>query len=275
LAVAAQFRIRDGEWELECSADEAFLAERLPALVAELLALKRAGGPPVEPPPVEPPPPVGPPTVRVTINGTITDYWSGAPVPGAEIRLDPLTATSVGDGNYVLDGDVIEGSYANGAMFVVTNPDRYVDTFSLSRPPLPTEFQASIVARADLARQYTLLDLSMVHPTHAAVIVELLDADRAPLEMVPYTDLTLTPITGGLPVGVGPAFFGPTGDVLALREQTVSRAENGRARAAFLDVPRGDYYLTLLTSRDGAIRQAATYVNADSNVTLCELVLSD
>jgi hypothetical protein len=63
--------------------------------------------------------------------------------------------------------------------------------------------------------------------------------------------------------------------VLGLREQTVSRTDNGRARAAFLNVPRGDYYLTLRTSRDGATRHAATYVHADSNVTLCELVLSD
>ena len=146
--------------------------------------------------------------------------------PGAR-----ASTTSDTSGRFVLLGQAAGAD----ARLKVTGADVFAPTTTGSFEVVSaTSLSAFAVSNADLNRQAAL---GRTRPTGSTVvIVHLLDSSRAPLELVPATDLALFDV-GGRPVGDGPYFFGPAGDVEPQEQLSVSRAFNGKARAGFFDVP--------------------------------------
>jgi len=240
-----RIRIRLGELEVECTGDDVFVATRLPDLVSDLLRRLRDQPPGPTPPAPEPPSPL---PRTVSIAGAVIDYFSLNPVTAARVTATGLTpgmsGTSDAAGRFAISGQA-----AGAECFLSVGDVRnFVDTatgpFTVAAAPLTlTAFAATAT---DLNRQYAILGRT---PSRGlgVVIVHLLDATGHPLEMVTASDVALAADNGSL-VGTGPFFFGPSGDLDPLL--TVSRAFNGKARAAFLDVPAGGCTLQV-TARSG------------------------
>jgi hypothetical protein len=81
-----------------------------------------------------------------------------------------------------------------------------------------------------------------VDPLAAFVVIDIRDMLGLPLEGIPLADITLTDALGA-PMGAGPYFFNSVG--ILDDGILVSTAYNGRARAAFLNVPAGVYTVTV------------------------------
>lgn len=245
-----RIRIRHGavELEVELAGDEAFLVDRLPQVVSELLRRvtsqdstsapqRPAGQAPGEP-------------ALVSIAGDVRDYWSDIAVVGAQVRTIGLTPEVSGqsdaDGRFVMAGQATGGS----CVVAVAGPDGYLETtMPLELSNGPTTCTALAVAVPDMRRQQEVIG-GVPAPNSALVLVHMFDAAGSPLEMVPLADIALL-TEGGRPVGDGPFFFGTTGDIQPQAELSICRALDGRARAAFLNVPPGDHALQL-TAPDGA-----------------------
>jgi hypothetical protein len=248
-----RIRLRLGDLEVECTSDDVFVATRLPDLVSDLLRRLRDQQPVPTPHPSEFPSPL---PRTVSIAGTVIDYFSGNPVTAARVSATGLTpdlsGTSDAAGRYAFSGQT-----AGAECFLsVTDVESFVETatgpFKVAAAPLTlTAFAATAT---DLNRQYAIVGRS---PSSGlgVVIVHLLDAAGRPLEMVTASDVALAADNGPL-VGAGPFFFGPAGDIEP--QLTVSRAFNGTARAAFLDVPAGSCTLQVTASNGGLAFQRAT-----------------
>ena len=243
-------RIRLGDLEVECTGDEAFVTTRLPDLVSDLLRRLRDQPTLPSPPPGESP---SPQPRTVSIAGSAINYFSGNPVGAARVSATGLTprlsGTSDTSGRYAFSGD----SEGAECFLSVTGVENFVDTatgpFKVADSPLTlTAFAATAT---DLNRQFATVGRSRSAGS-GVVIVHLLDASGQPLEMVTASDVTLA-ADNGSPVGAGPFFFGPSGDIDP--QLTVSRAFDGKARAAFLDVPAGGCTLQV-TVPSGAVRLA-------------------
>jgi hypothetical protein len=246
-----KIRIRHGDLEVECTGDEVFVATRLPELLSELL--RRIGSQP--PSPTSQP---GPEPRPIGITGDVRDYFTDGPIEGALVTaaglVPELSATSDASGHVVLLGQAA----GSDTRLTVAGVDAFAPTttgpFVVASATLTLPVFA--VANVDLERQYTALGLTRP-PGSTVVIVHLLDTNLAPLELVPASDLVLAD-AGGRPVGDGPYFFGPGGDVQPRELLSVSRAFEGRARAAFLAVPAGDSILQLTVARPGGGFQRVT-----------------
>jgi hypothetical protein len=182
----------------------------------------------------------------VRITGHVRDYWSGSRLGGATVSttgLDPeLSATSDAAGRFELSGEV-EGS---SGFLRVTGLSNYVDTTSGPLTFSGTQAPPAL-ARADVNRQYAIVGRAQ-DPGTAVIVAHLQDAAGNPLESVPASDISLT-TEGGRPVGEGPFFFGPAGDIRPQAELPRSQEFDGRARAAFLNVPPGRHVLAVRTAR--------------------------
>jgi len=266
-----KIRIRQGDLEIECTGDDAFISTRFPELVSDLL--QRMAGQQPGPRPQEPEQPTSQSRL-VSVAGNAIDYFTNGAVAEARViargLLPELAGTSDSAGRYAFSGQA-----AGNELFVtVADLDGFADTssgpFRITTAPLT--LTASAAATADLNRQYTNVGLTPSAGS-AVVIVHLLDATRGPLEMVPVADLVLIG-DDGAPKGLGPFFFGPDGDIKPQEELSVSRSFDGRARAAFLNVPAGDYTLQLTApgSRTGLQRVTAR-VRAAGGASIVEAVL--
>ena len=102
------------------------------------------------------------------------------------------------------------------------------------------------------------------------VIVHLLNASGQPLEKVAAADVVLA-ADNGSPVGAGPFFFGPAGDIDP--GLTVSGVFNGRSRAAFLDVPAGGCTLRV-TAPNGGLERATVRLLANTGAVIAEAALT-
>jgi len=237
--IEAKIRIRRGDYEIECAADEAFLEGKLPALAAKLIAVLENGAEREGPP--QPPAETG---VRVT--GHVRDYWSGARLGGATVStagLDPeLSAASDAAGRFELSGEsaVTSGFLRVGAVsgHVETTSGPLMFSGTQSPPAL---------AQTDLNRQYAIVG-RREEPGTVFVIAHLQDAAGNPLESIPAADITLSTLDGQ-PVGDGPFFFGAAGDIQPQAVLQRSQGFEGRARAAFLNVPPGRLVLAVRTAR--------------------------
>jgi len=259
--VETRIRIRLGDLEVECIADDAFVATRLPDLVSDLLRRLRDQQPAPTLPPSEPPSPL---PRTVSIAGSAINYFNGNPLPAAQVSATGLTpglsGTSDASGRYALSGD----STGAECFLSVTDVENFVDTatgpFRVGAAPLT--LTAVALSATDVNRQYVSVGRSRPDGL-GVVIVHLRDGSGQPLETVPASDVTLATDTGS-PVGVGPFFFGPAGDIEPAL--TVSRAFNGRARAAFLDVPAGGCTLQV-TAPTGERATVRLFASAGAVIT--------
>ena len=262
-----RIRIRLGDLEVECNGDEAFVATRLPDLVSDLLRRLRDQPAPT-PPPSEPPSPL---PRTVSIAGTVIDYFNGNPLTAARVSATGLTpglsGTSDASGRYTLSGDA-----AGAECFLsVTGVQNFVDTatgpFKVAAAPLTlTAFAATAT---DLNRQYTTVGRTRPDD-RGVVIVHLLDASGQPLEMAAASDVVLA-ADNGAPLGAGPFFFGAAGDIDP--GLTVSGVFNGRARAAFLDVPAGGCTLRV-TAPNSGLQRATVRLLANAGAVIAEAALT-
>ena len=147
-----RIRIRLGDLEVECTGDDAFIATRVPDLVSDLLRRLRDQPAPT-PPPSEPSSPL---PRRVSIAGTVINYFNGNPLTAARVSATGLTpslsGTADASGRYTLAGD----SAGAECFLAVTGVQDFVDTatgpFKVAAAPLTlTAFAATAT---DLNRQY-------------------------------------------------------------------------------------------------------------------------
>jgi hypothetical protein len=262
-----RIRVRVGDLEVECVGDESFVLERAPKLISELVELLRRPCDTAAPSEV---PDASTPDSRVLVSlaGTVRDYWTTAPIAGADITIvgDGIRFSGRSDdgGRFVLSARAAEGR----ASLVVGGPTNYIETiepFDLTAKPVTRD--AFAVTTADVNRQYISIGKTPV-PDSAIVIVHLLDAAGGPLEMVPLADISLIGVDGRV-VGDGPYLFGASGDLQDNGDLSVSRAFDGRARAAFLDVPAGAHTLQVTArSRGGGFTRTVLPVEARGNATV-------
>ena len=151
--------------------------------------------------------------------------------------------------------------------FSVTGVQNFVDTatgpFKVAAAPLTlTAFAATAT---DLNGQDTTVGRTRPDG-RGVVIVHLLNASGQPLEKVAAADVVLA-ADNGSPVGAGPFFFGPAGDIDP--DLTVSGVFNGRSRAAFLDVPAGGGTLRV-TAPNGGLERATVRLLANAGAVIAE-----
>ena len=195
--------------------------------------------------------------MAVNLSGVVRDYWSSAPIAGAQVTtlgLKPLlVGTSDKSGRFALSGR----ARVTSALLAIKGPAGYVETImpvTLADTPMVIDTWA--VSASDLARQSASMGKAPV-PNTTVVIVDLVDAAGQPLERVPLTDVSLLGSDGG-PLGDGPYCFGPGGDLQGQSDLSTSCAFDGRARMAFLAVPEGNH--TLQVTAAGADNRAAPLV---------------
>ncbi len=202
--------------------------------------------------------------VSVTVTGAVEDYFTNAAVPAVDVAV----GTSSPSGSTAADGSyIIQGVVPSATLLLTTSKTGYRPTRNLAVSAMSGTVTAdlSVVAAADVQRQYTSVSLVATAGT-AVVFVELVDGSGAPRTGIPASDITLVDGTQS-PVGVGPYFFGPAGDVVPLTDLSQSTDFGGRARAAFLNVPVGTHTLRVA---DGGQTLSTEVVAATGGVTLVE-----
>jgi hypothetical protein len=236
--VETRVRISVGDVEVEAAGEEQFIVDRLPGLLSDLLGrLAHESEPAKAASPEDAAQPA--PAKLASIAGHVRDYWSGTAVGGIQVTtlgLNPNLASRSDDaGRFVMSGR----STGNRCLLVTSALEAYAETVvPIELSVGPSTLSAVAVAKADINRQFASLGVSR-EPDSGVVILHLLDVKGAPLEMVSSADISLI-AANGLVVGSGPYFFGAAGDLLTQTELPLSRAFDGRARAAFVNVPNGD-----------------------------------
>lgn len=259
-----RIRIRVGNVELEVVGEEEFVTNRLPNLVADLMArlvLNDVSG--AEPPPGDMP---LPDTRFVSIAGDIRDYWTNTLIAEATISTIGLLPKPIVQsdeaGRFILSGQ----STGQQCYLLVSGHAGYVETSNLVESSSGSViFSAVAVAIPDISRQYTSVGLTF-SPDMTILIVDLLDSKGGPLEGVSAGDITLKTEIGN-PVGNGPYFFGASGDVQNQATMPISQAFANRARVAFLSVPPGEHILQV-TAAGAANVQATVAVLAARGATV-------
>lgn len=176
--------------------------------------------------------------------GSVLDYWTLSPVPGALVITlsPPLIDVSDMAGEYLLEGFDPESSVVIKASRTpghreTNNPGAQIGEQSVN-------LDTWVAAEADLARQFA--SVGIVRQCDAAIVVaDMRDPDGLPLEGVPLADVVLT--DGAMQaIGDGPYYFGAAGDIVDPGFLNISTAFLGRgARVAFLNVPIGPAVLSV------------------------------
>ncbi len=177
------------------------------------------------------------------LSGKVMDYFGATAVQDAMLAtdgLDPaLMTTSAIDGAYQLD--VAVGS----ALYIVASKAAYRPTrnSSLTIGEMPIEQDVYVMTEQDVKNQYTAVGATPLTGT-AILIAELRRNDGTPLEGIPLANVTLLDANNQPVPGIkGPYFFNDAGSVDAAL--TTATAFNGKSRAAILDVPPGNYTLSV------------------------------
>jgi hypothetical protein len=267
-----KIRIRLGDIEVECTGDDVFVTTRLPELVSDLLRRMADRSPASTPQPSDPQPSSEP--RPVSIAGTLLNYFSEGPIQAARVTatglLPEIGGTTDAAGRYAFSGHAAGGECFLSVADVNNFSDTTTGPFNVTSSPLT--LNAFAASTADVNRQYTVLGLPPSRSL-AMVIVHLIDASGGPLEMVPASDLLLI-AEDGSPIGDGPFFFGPAGDVQSQQELMFSRAFNGRARAAFLSVPAGDCIVQLTANSSNGLERVTARVRANRGTSIVDVALS-
>jgi hypothetical protein len=180
-----------------------------------------------------------------TLSGTAIDYFSAAALPGTSVASDGIapqvTATAAADGTYMLAVPV------GSKLFLVASHASYRDTRSVPLVTNDTAVMQDVYAMstADVTRQYTTLGKSPT-ASKAFLIADLRMHDGTAVTGIPLANVSLLDSQNQRVAGViGPYFIGSVGDV----DMTVTTATvygtPARSRVALLDVPPGNYTLSV------------------------------
>lgn len=173
--------------------------------------------------------------------GMIKDYAEPAMLPNTAVTtlgLTPaLSASSDAAGAYMLE------NVPPGSVFyphVMPSGETYRPTVNQAVSVLDGDVTLDLAAvTAVYAQRQNATAGVPVAPNTSIVLLDLVKPDGTPYTGVAANALTIEPIGGGVPLGVGPFFIGATGDIDPLL--ATSTDFGGRARAAFLNVPPGSY----------------------------------
>lgn len=200
----------------------------------------------------------GPRTVAVS--GTVKDYFSKAAIDSVELSLDghsSVNPIAAPNGQFDLSLSISTGELVT----IVATREGYRPT----RNPgftagSNTTVSLHAVSEADIARQYVAVAATPT-PGTGVVIAELVDESGTPREGIPVSDILLVDTQG--PVGVGPFVFGSSGDIEPQSTLNETTAIGGQSRIAFLEVPPGEYSLTIQTTTGVAVLAEPANVDPD------------
>ena len=170
-----------------------------------------------------------------TLDGTVLDYWSGLPVPGAAVGGGGQVGNTIADGT----GDYSFATVPqNGGVQLTASKAGYHSTRneSIQVGTTPVSADIYIAALADIARQYAAVGVTAA-PDSVEVIVTLDDAGT-PRVGLPLSSIVLLD-SGNDTVGVGPFVVGAAGDIVPTGTLNTTTSFGGRSRVAFLNVPVG------------------------------------
>jgi hypothetical protein len=211
--------------------------------------------------------PDAPVSTSSLLSGTVMDYFGATAVQDAELATDgldpPLMTTSNTEGAYELD--VAIGS----ALFVVASKTAYRPTrnAALTVADMPVEQDVYVMTEQDVKNQYTAVGALPATGT-AILIAEIRKNDGTPLEGIPPTNVQLLDATDQPVAGVlGPYFFNDAGAVDAAL--LTATAYNGKSRVAILDVPPGNYTLSVTyTGGNGDVTNKTSVTTLADGATL-------
>lgn len=184
-----------------------------------------------------------PAAVGQRVSGKAMDYFGAVALADSTVTTDGIDpakmATSAADGTFTLD-DVPVGS----KVFLTVAHANYRPTRNVATPVADADVVQDIyvLSTADVTRQYTTLGRAPLAGT-AFVAVELQRNNGTPLEGVALDAITLLDGANQPVPNVVEVFFGAAGDVDPAL--TTATAFGGRSRIALLDVPAGNYTLTV------------------------------
>lgn len=270
-------RLRLNDVEVECVGEEAFVVDRLPQLVAELIRQLTGQVPPSAAPgqavlPGQPDAPHSAPVASsgpglANIAGVVHDYFSDVVVTGARVQTVGLNPELAGDsdeaGRFIMSGQT-----GGNGLIVVTGPDGYVKTTTglLALSGVSSQV-VPVVARADMNAMYASVGI-VPQQNSSTVFAQLLTATGDPLEEVAVTDIGLK--QGGNPVAAGAYFFGPSGVVDPNMVLSQAFGTSPQARVAFFNVPAG---ATELFLQAGAAQTTVPLLVLPSAVTVAQAQL--
>lgn len=205
------------------------------------------------------------PTPTVRVSGKAKDYFTGAALATVAVESDgmepQLNATSDAAGDFAFD-TVPPGS----VFYLSATRANYRPTRGLPVrvEAMPVTADQTLVSVNDARRQYTTLGLPLA-AGKAVVFADLLRRNGTPLIDVPVADIKLLDATSA-PVGLGPYVFGPNGDLVPNATLAVTTDVGGRSRVGFLDVPPGQYTLSVTyLAGGGAPMTDTTRVDASAD----------
>jgi hypothetical protein len=191
-----------------------------------------------------------PDPVLLSVSGRTLDYFTGAPLDMVQLSTEGMTPASSDSSDAT---SAYELAVPPGSVFFASatrtnyRPTRSAPIRVTDQSLMMTDLTVASVA--DTRRQYTTLNLT---PTagRAVLFGLLLRNNGTPLEGVPLADIKLVDALNA-PVGLGPYFFGASGDLVSNATLAVSTAFGGKARVGFLDVPPGTYTLKVTYTAGG------------------------
>lgn len=190
------------------------------------------------------------PTPAVRVSGKAKDYFTGAALATVAVESDgmepQLNATTDSAGDFAFT-TVPPGS----VFYLSASRTNYRPTRGLPVrvEAMPVTADQAVVSVSDARRQYTTLGLPLA-AGKAVVFADLLRRNGTPLIDVPIADIKLLDAASA-PVGLGPYVFGPNGDLVSNATLAVATDVGGRSRVGFLDVPPGQYTLSVTYTAGG------------------------
>lgn len=194
----------------------------------------------------------------LNVTGVVRDYNNLDVLAQATLTteglLTPLQATSGGDGSFVL-ANVPPGS----TFYVSASVTNYQPTRQepIAVADASVQRDVYLASQPFVQRQYTTVGVAQTAGL-GFLAAELRLDDGMPLEGVAAQDIALVDAVDQ-PVGDGPYFFGPGGDIGPTADIDVTVAINGRARVAYLNIPPGQHTLRV------------PYVDGDGNAQVYEV----
>lgn len=178
----------------------------------------------------------------------------------------PVSGNSLTDGSYSL------GAIPPGSLFYVhTDRDNYRPTRNMQIEVTDTSVESTLyaVSEPDVQRWHNNLVIEEL-PDTGFVVVEMYRNNGTPLEGIPDTDVKI--VDGlGQTVTTG-YFFGLAGDPVDPGTLGLATAYNGRSRAAFYNVPAGEYQIsiTYLNGQGDPMEQLVPITVMSGGVTLAK-----
>lgn len=185
------------------------------------------------------------PDAGPTVGGKVLDYWTLSAVPDAlVITLAPPKIDISDDiGQYLL-----EDFASNTAVTIHTSKPpgfRQARNVEILIGEQSLEEDIFVAPEASILSQFATI--GTIEQDHRAIVIaEIRDSDQSPLEGIPLANVVLTN-SSMVPIGDGPYYFGPAGDIDPTITTSTSYMGRG-TRLAILNVPSGEATLTVTRS---------------------------